>query len=67
MPTAIETDAAVPPPEDGEHALSHAAHLDEAQRAHTKPEGTLLHGLAPGRSDQKAQRATRTGKEHRNR
>lgn len=38
----------VPAAEEGGHARSHAAHLGTADEPHTKPEGNLRQGSAPG-------------------
>jgi hypothetical protein len=56
---------AVPMPEDGAHARSHAAHLGEAAHENTKPAGGLKHGVTLGELREPPQVTSRVGKEHR--
>ncbi|HEY0784650.1 MAG TPA: hypothetical protein VGD62_02190 [Acidobacteriaceae bacterium] len=56
---------AIPAPEHGSHPRSHAAHLEEAGSVHTKPEGNLRQGSAPGALREPPQRISRVGKQHR--
>jgi hypothetical protein len=56
---------AVPMPEDGGHARSHAAHLGDAARENTKPVGGLKHGVTLGELREPPQVTGRVGKEHR--
>lgn len=61
---AVEADP-VPAPEDGGHAHSHAAHLDESATPHTKPAGNLRQGSAPGALREPPMEVSRAGKQHR--
>ena len=56
---------AVPMPEDGGHEKSHAAHLGGTVHDHTKPEGNLRHGAAPGALREPPMVVQRVGKQHR--
>ena len=55
----------IPMPEQGSHEKSHAAHLGGNVHDHTKPEGNLRHGAAPGELREPPQEVGRIGKEHR--
>jgi hypothetical protein len=54
----------LPMPESGGHERSHAAHLGHAHE-HTKPEGNLRHGVAPGELREPPMVQQRIGKQHR--
>jgi hypothetical protein len=53
----------VPMPDNGSHEKSHAAHLGDAHE-HTKPEGNLRHGAAPGELREPPMVQQRIGKQH---
>jgi hypothetical protein len=58
----------VPEPETGNHAHSHAAHLENVHgnaHEHTKPAGDLRQGSAPGALREPPQEVSRIGKQHR--
>jgi hypothetical protein len=55
----------IPIPENGSHEKSHAAHLGGAAHEHTKPQGNLRQGAAPGELREPPQEIGRVGKEHR--
>ena len=54
----------VPMPEEGAHGRSHAAHLGSAH-VHTKPQGNLQRGPAPGALREPPMEIQRVGKQHR--
>ena len=55
----------VPMPENGGHAHSAAAHLGPSAQPHTKPEGNLRQGSAPGARREPPMVVSRVGKLHR--
>jgi hypothetical protein len=59
-----QTGSAIPAPEDGGHAKSHAAHLHTEGDAHTKPAGNLRQGSGPGELREPPQEVSRVGKGH---
>lgn len=54
----------IPMPENGGHARSAAAHLGSVHE-HTKPQGNLRQGAAPGELREPPQQVSRVGKSHR--
>jgi hypothetical protein len=55
----------VPEAEEGNHPRSHAAHLGDDAREHTKPAGDLRQGSSPGALREPPQETSRIGKQHR--
>lgn len=55
----------IPAPEVGRHKKSHAAHLGGSVQDHTKPEGDLRYGVAPGELREPPQDIRRVGKQKR--
>jgi hypothetical protein len=55
----------VPEAEEGNHPRSHAAHLGDDARDHTKPAGDLRQGSAPGALREPPQELSRIGKQRR--
>jgi hypothetical protein len=56
---------AVPPPDNGGHAHSAAAHLKVGSAEHTKPEGNLRQGSHPNALREPPMVVQRVGKQHR--
>lgn len=55
----------IPMPDRGGHEKSHAAHVGGNVHDHTKPEGNLRQGAAPGELREPPQEIGRIGKQHR--
>ena len=56
---------AVPPADEGGHALSHAAHLHESGTEKSKPAGNNHQNANPGGLKQPPAEISRAGKQHR--